>query len=107
MGKALGRLHFQRQILARVRSNLELLRQLTAFNIFPVEAGWSAIVRLPQWLKGEDLAERILLQAGVLVQPGAFYALPSTNIVVISLLVENEHFARGIKMLNQWCESTD
>ena len=102
-----GRATIQRQILARVRSNLESLRELAAINIFPVEAGWSAILRLPQWLREEDLAERILLETGVLVQPGSFYALPSSNLVVISLLVESESFVTGIKMLNQWCESTD
>lgn len=102
-----GRATIQRQILARVRSNLESLRQLATVNLFPVDAGWSAILRLPQRLQGEDLAERILLEAGVLVQPGAFYALPSTNIVVISLLIENEHFATGVRMLDQWCESRD
>ena len=102
-----GRATIQRQILARVRSNLESLRELAAINIFPVEAGWSAILRLPQWLREEDLAERILLETGVLVQPGSFYALPSSNLVVISLLVESESFVTGIKMLNQWCGSTD
>lgn len=102
-----GRATIQRQILARVRSNLESLSQLETVNLFPVDAGWSAILRLPQRLQGEDLAERILLEAGVLVQPGAFYALPSTNVVVISLLIENEHFATGVRMLDQWCESRD
>jgi alanine-synthesizing transaminase len=86
-------------LVDRVRTNLATLRNARApMDVLPVEGGWVAIVRLPAvqddlaWAR--DLAEH----AGVLVQPGYLYDLPSARIVV-SLLVEPARFARAAESI--------
>ncbi len=101
-----GRSDIQQQILARVRANLALLRGNSSLEPLPVEAGWSAVLRLPQRLQGEDLAERILHEAGVIVHPGSFYALPARNLIVISLLPAPTEFADALKLITRWCQSS-
>ena len=67
-----GRKTIQRQILNRVRENLGLLAT-GKFDLIPVEAGWSAILRLPQRYGSKTLAETLVNEAGVVVHPGSFY----------------------------------
>ncbi len=95
-----GREVVARQIRERVRMNLETLGELA----LPVEAGWSAIVRLPQRIGSGDLAERLVREAGVIVHPGSFYGIPQENYVVVSLLGIAEEFRTGVRRLNDWCE---
>ena len=61
-----------------------------------VEAGWSAIVRLPRvaGLDDEAWALGLLARAGVLVHPGAYYDLAGCH-AVVSLLGPPDEFARG------------
>ncbi|NTV72701.1 MAG: hypothetical protein HGA66_00630 [Holophaga sp.] len=51
-----------------------------------VEGGWSAILRAPALEPGDDLALRILRDAGVLIHPGHFFDLPGDGYLVCSLL---------------------
>ncbi len=101
-----GREAMQRQIAARVRENLELLvAAVPALTTLPVEAGWAAVVQVPQHAGSTDLAERLVEQAGVLVHPGSFYALPGQHRVVLSLLSPGDRFEAGLNRLRNWCES--
>lgn len=80
----------QAGILARLRSNLaaldaELARR-PSLGRARVEGGWSAILRVPALEPGDDLALRILRDAGVLVHPGHFFDLPGDGYLVCSLL---------------------
>lgn len=91
------------RIRARTTSNLALLRASLsggASSVLDVEAGWSAIVRLPRLagLDDERWALSLLDRAGVLVHPGAFYDLDGCHIVV-SLLGPSGEFARGAEAL--------
>jgi alanine-synthesizing transaminase len=97
-----GRESIRRQILARVRSNLATLAA-SGLKTLPVEAGWSAILRLPQRIASKTLAESLVQQAAIVVHPGAFYGLPGDNHVVVSLIGPAETFVRGIEKLKQWC----
>ncbi len=99
-----GRESIQRQILARVQVNLAALAD-SPLQCLPVEAGWSAILRLPQSAARPDLAEALVTEAGVVVHPGSFYGLPGHNHIVVSLIGPAEIFARGIQTLNKWSES--
>lgn len=102
-----GRKAMQRQILARVQSNLGVLTRARTLQVLPVEAGWCAVVRLPQWVLAErDLAERLVREAGVLTHAGSFYGMPERNRLVVSLLGPPEVFAAGVQELVHWCEST-
>lgn len=74
----------QQAILERVRGNLAVLRE-AGVDVLPVEAGWSAVVRLPRTFSATNAAAA-LLEPGVVVHPGSFYGMAETGRVVVSLL---------------------
>jgi alanine-synthesizing transaminase len=94
---------FQRQLMARVRGNLEELdRQLAgqqSCSRLEVEGGWYALLRVPARGSDEDLAIDLLQSKGVYVHPGHFYDFPSNGYVVASLITRELEFAKGLKRL--------
>jgi len=81
----------QLTIRARARENLTILRDAlsdSAASLLRVEGGWYAVVRVPALLDDEAWAVTLLERDGVLVQPGFYYELPGTHLV-LSLLVES------------------
>jgi aspartate/methionine/tyrosine aminotransferase len=90
-------------ILDRVRANDAALRRLASprpsVTVLPVEAGWSAVLRVPATRSEEDLAIDLLERDGVAVHPGYFFDFPHEAFVVISLLPEPDTFARGVERL--------
>jgi alanine-synthesizing transaminase len=91
-----GRKGIQGQILERVRGNLTVA-QRSGVEMLRVEAGWNAILRLPQ--VGEGDAAELLLRAGVVVHPGSFYGIPELGRVVVSLLGFEQEFAEGLERI--------
>jgi aspartate/methionine/tyrosine aminotransferase len=85
----------QRQILARLRENLEFLRS-SELRTLDVEAGWYAIVTHSH---GGDFAEQLLGEHNVLVQPGYFYDFEGAGYLVLSLLTRPEAFREGVTRL--------
>jgi hypothetical protein len=83
----------QRQIMDRVRGNLEFLRS-TLLRVLKVEAGWYAVV-----VHDEDAALSLLRDHDVLVQPGYFYDFEKSGYLVVSLLTRPEVFREGIQRL--------
>lgn len=90
----------QGQILERVRGNLGLAVG-GGVEVLRVEAGWSAILRLPQGLGEGDVAGWLLREAGVIVHPGSFYGISETGRLVVSLLGSAEGFAEGISRIKR------
>lgn len=93
---------FQRQLMARVRSNLaeldaKLARQ-TLCNRLEIEGGWYAVLRVPVTRSDEQLAID-LLQKSVLVHPGHFYDFPSNGYLVVSLITPEQEFREGLGRL--------
>jgi len=88
------------QILARVRRNLESLLKLAgahpAVNVLPVEAGWSAVMQVPQLRSEEALVLELLDKDDVLVHPGYFFDFEREAFLVVSLLIDPALFDRGI-----------
>jgi alanine-synthesizing transaminase len=101
-----GREAIRRQIIERVRGNVQAL-SAGPWALLPVEAGWSAVLKLPQRLGSEEIAERLIREAGVLVHPGSFYGLTGLHHVVLSLLGTARNMADGVARLNEWCESKE
>lgn len=91
-----GRRTMQAQILQRVRHNLAALRA-SGVEALKAEAGWCAILRLPQ--TGRDAAGELLRQTGVMVHPGSFYAIAETGRVVVSLLGLEAEFAEAVRRI--------
>jgi alanine-synthesizing transaminase len=93
-----GRKAIQEQVLARVRGNLAAA-QRSGVEVLRVEAGWSAILRLPQIGWDRDVAGVLLREAGVVVHPGSFYGIVETGRVVVSLLGVEQEFAEGLERI--------
>ena len=86
-----GRGSIQRQILARVKENLALVRG----RHLPVESGWCVVLLL----ENGRAAESVLAESGVIVHPGSFYGLAGPGRVVASLLGSVGDFQRGMELL--------
>jgi aspartate/methionine/tyrosine aminotransferase len=88
--------------LERLRANLDALRAALRggpASVLELEAGWSAIVRLPQVGRDDEaFALALLERAGVLVHPGSLYDLPGCH-AVVSLLAPPEDLERGARLL--------
>lgn len=89
----------QPRIRTRIRANLGHLRDRfrgEAIDVLEVQAGWTALLRLPALEGHDDLrwAQR-LLRAGVWVQPGYLFDLPAPPRVAISLLTPEAILAEG------------
>ena len=94
-----GRQGIQDQIRARVRANLGLARGM-GLEMFGVEAGWSAILRLPQ--RGDkDIAWELLRSAWVIVHPGSFYGIGEAGRVVVSLLGSSAELTEGLSRVKR------
>jgi alanine-synthesizing transaminase len=65
-------------------------------TLLAAEAGWSAIVRVPEVMTDEAWALHLLRDHGVLVQPGYFFDLQLGATLVVSLLVPGPAFDQGI-----------
>ena len=93
----------RRQILERVQRNRRaLVAALGAHSpctLLPAEAGWCAILRVPEIMSDEAWARTLLEQDSVLVQPGYFFDLSMGATLVLSLIVEERVFAEGIARL--------
>jgi aspartate/methionine/tyrosine aminotransferase len=97
-----GRKGIQGQILARLRGNLAAARRIgegSGVEMLRVEAGWSAILRLPQMGEDRDVAEMLLREVGVVVHPGSFYGIAESGRVVVSLLSFEQEFAEGMERI--------
>ena len=95
------RVAMQRQIAARVESNLAeldaLLSRQKPVSRLKVEGGWYAVLRVPAVQSDEELAIRLLEERGVLAHPGHFYDFAEPGYLVISLLTPREEFAEGAR----------
>jgi alanine-synthesizing transaminase len=94
---------FQRQLMARVRRNLEELdRRLATQKLctrLEVEGGWYAVLGVPATRPDEELVLALLESSGVYVHPGHFYDFPGEGHIVVSLIAPEADFAEGMKRL--------
>jgi alanine-synthesizing transaminase len=95
-----GRRGLQAQITARVQGNLEFLdaalARQTLLSRLIVEAGWYAVLRVPNVQDGEALAMRLLENQGVIVHTGDFFGFAGQGWLVVSLLAEEREFGEGV-----------
>ena len=94
----------QEQILERIRRNLRFLDSCLAKETCPcsrlrAEAGWYAVLRIPNIGGDEDWAVELLEQDGVYVHPGHFFDFTQGGYLVISLIVRPEAFQKGIRKI--------
>ena len=101
---------FQKQLMARVRGNLEELdRQLArqqSCTRLEVEGGWHAVLRVPVLNSDEELAVHLLSTKNVHVHPGHFYDFASNGYLVVSLITGKLEFKEGVERIqsNLWSQ---
>lgn len=80
----------RKPIRARLRGNLAaldaLLRSHPGASRYPVQGGWSVILRCPVLDPEEELAIKLLKDQDILLHPGRFFDLPGQGHLVASLL---------------------
>ena len=91
-----GRSAIQGQILERVRENYSTAVEC-GVEVLRLEAGWSAVLRLPQIGLGDGVADRLLRELNVVVHPGSFYGIVEVGRVVVSLIAPLDEFALGMQ----------
>jgi alanine-synthesizing transaminase len=92
------------QVRARIRErvcgNYTSLRRAVAATpscrVLCSDAGWYAVLQVPTLESEEELALRLLNEAGVLVHPGYFFDFPRESFLVLSLLPRPEQFDAGV-----------
>ncbi len=87
----------QNLIRSRLRLNLAAL-QGGPVEVFAVQAGWSAVLRLPRTYQADDAASE-LLRLGVLAHPARFFGMPESNRVVVSLLPQPTVMAEALQRI--------
>jgi aspartate/methionine/tyrosine aminotransferase len=94
------------QIDDRLRQNREALALLrdSPIETLASEAGWSAILRVPAVRTEEAWISSLLMEHGIVVQPGYFYDMPAEAYLVVSLLASPGKFAAGIDRLKRLAE---
>ncbi len=91
------------QIDSRMRYNLAALHAFadSAIKVLPCEGGWSAILRVPAVQSEEAWISSLLLEHGVVIQPGYFFDMAREAYLVASLLTPPEVFFTGLERLHQ------
>lgn len=92
----------QASIRARTGANLDHLRRAcagTSLTVLDVQAGWTALVRLPHIFDDGGYGwARALLDAGLLTQPGELYDLEPAHLA-LSLITPEPLFTAGLDRL--------
>jgi len=89
-----------RQIRARIERNRAALDDIlknSPVHVLHAEAGWSAMLQLPNMRREEAWMAELIERRQVLVQPGYFFDMPSEPYAVVSLLTPEDIFAEGIE----------
>lgn len=91
------------EIQARIQHNQRTLAKFSEANEFCnvifSEGGWSAVLKVPTSRTDEEWALKILSEKHVVVHPGYFYDFSSENFLVLSLLVPEDEFYKGISKI--------
>ena len=90
------------RVMTRLTANRDTLEQAlrgSAATPLPIDGGWSAVIRVPRHPGEEERTLRLLERHGLRVHPGFFFDFPAEAFLVVSLLVPEDGFARGIAML--------
>ncbi len=97
------RLGIQKQLISRIRRNVaELDRQLSvkrSCSRLVIEGGWYGVLRVPVTRSDDDLAVELLKTKNIYVHPGHFYDFPTDGHLIVSLIMPEQGFGDGIRLL--------
>ncbi len=103
--------NIRENLLARLRSNYgAMLAEVpsgSACSVLQCEGGWYGIIRVPNVKSDEEWAVLLLEETGFYLFPGYFFDFETEGYLVVSLLVKEEVFRKGITALVDCVESMD
>lgn len=89
---------------SRIAENVSALSESLSgapAHLLHLEAGWSAILRLPATRSEAAWLDRFLIEGNVIAHPGYFFDMPGEPYIVISLIVEPSIFRRGVSEIRR------
>lgn len=93
----------QGEILKRIRNNYQTLKQkfsnTGSVRLFPVEAGWHAVLQLSAEQTDEEWACLLLKKDQVLTHPGYLFDCHQGSYLALSLIVPETTFQQGIEKI--------
>lgn len=96
----------QTQMRQRVSSNLAFLDgvfpESGAVTRLKREGGWYAVLRVPATGSDEDLAIALVEKRDVLVHPGHFFDFARDGHLIVSLIVPEDEFQKGVRALQEF-----
>ncbi len=96
----------QTQMRQRLSSNLAFLDAVFpgsgAVTRLKREGGWYAVLRAPATGSDEDLAIALLEKRDVLVHPGHFFDFVGDGYLIVSLIVPEVEFQKGVRALHDF-----
>lgn len=98
-----ARQDIQRQLMARLTENLEMLDSALSsqemVSRLEVESGWYVILRVPALTSDEETAARLIQESGVSAHPGRFFGFPESGWLILSLLAPAAEFRQGVEVI--------
>ncbi len=96
----------QTQMRQRLSSNLAFLDgvfpESGAVTRLKREGGWYAVLRVPATGSDEDLAIALVEKHDVLVHPGHFFDFARDGYLIVSLIVPEDEFQKGVRALQEF-----
>lgn len=98
-------LSIREQIVERVRSNLAKLDARlanTAAHRLHLDAGWSAVVQVPETQSEEEWVTGLIEQHAVITQPGYFFDMDRGAYLVLSLITPPSVLEQGLERISAY-----
>jgi alanine-synthesizing transaminase len=94
--RAALQLQIQDRVVANIATLDTILSRQTLVTRLAIEAGWYAVLRVPELQAQEQTALDLLLKRGVVVHSGGFFGFSGQGWLVVSLLGPQKEVERGI-----------
>jgi aspartate/methionine/tyrosine aminotransferase len=89
------RFRIQQEILSRTTANLAEIKA-NGLEALETDAGWSVVLRLP---RTGVTPENLLQEQRVVIHPGSFYGMAESERIIVTLLVPERDFTRGMRLV--------
>jgi len=94
----------------RLAANLSALRgglegHSSPHRVYRCGGGWTAIIESPRYFGEEEIALRLLDEAGLWSQPGHFFDMEREAVFTASLILPEARFAEGLGRYSAWYAS--
>ncbi|HPM72265.1 MAG TPA: hypothetical protein PLE25_04795, partial [Spirochaetales bacterium] len=97
-------------VLGRLRSNLSEARTVfggdgSPYRVLRCDGGWTALLEFPRYQGEESVILGLLEHASVAIQPGYFFDMEREGSLALSLILEPEVFAEGVRRIKAYIDS--